>query len=372
MRITLIGPTHPYRGGIAHYTTCLCRALRQDHEVLFISFSRQYPRVLFPGKTDQDTSQTPFTADPVEYLIDSLNPLTWRRAARRIRHFQPDLLIMPWWIAFWTPQFWTLVKLVKTGPSPRVVFICHNVFEHEANPLKTWSTKFILSTGDLIVTHSYQDTGYLNKLLLKAPKIVTAFHPSYAPMVREVPSREEARKILGLSSEHVLLFFGFVRQYKGLDVLIEAMPHVLQEKPVILLVVGEFWKDKKLYLERVDYLDIGRQVQIIDEYVPDESVGQYFSAADLVVQPYHTASGSGVSQLAYGFGRPVIATNVGNLPEVIKDGINGRIVPPGDAESLAKAIVESLEPDVLTEMTAQAAQTKERFSWERLAEMICG
>ena len=248
--------------------------------------------------------------------------------------------------------------------------ICHNAMEHEGHPLKKLATRLILSRADRILTHSDQDTEQLKAMLGDNHRVLTAFHPTYAPMVREIPSREESRRNLSVQG-NVLLFFGFVRRYKGLDVLIEAMPRVLAQTRVTLLVVGEFWKDKEVYLSRIQELELEPHVRIVDRYIPDEEVGLYFSASDLVVQPYHTASGSGVTQLAFGFGRPVVATNVGNLPEVIQDGQNGRIVEPGDIESLARAILDSLDPKMLDRFQAGALLTRERFSWDRLVEMIC-
>lgn len=370
MRVGLIGPTYPYRGGIAHYTTCLCNTLRESHEVKFISFSRQYPKFIFPGRSDKDNSEQPLTAEEVEYIIDSMNPFTWIRAANTIVKFEPQILVIPWWVVFWTPQFWTIIKTVRRKLDSQIVILCHNAMEHESHPVKNWATKAILRQADRILTHSEQDTEQIKAMLGESKQVVTAFHPTYAPMVRDVPSREESRQSLALQG-NVILFFGFVRQYKGLDVLIEAMPHILLKKPVTLLVVGEFWKDKDVYLNRIKELGLEPNIRIVDEYIPDEEVGKFFSAADLVVQPYHTASGSGVSQLAYGFGRPVIATNVGNLPEVIDDGVNGRIVAAGEVEALARAILESLDPSVLDRLNTNAARTKERFSWDRLVRIIC-
>ena len=158
MKICLIGPTYPYRGGIAHYTTLLCRALRINHDVKFISFKRQYPRILFPGQSDKDTSREPLKIDNVDYLLDSMNPLTWVEVFKSINAYKPDKVIIPWWVAFWAPQFWSIVSLVKRNVQSEVVFICHNVIEHESHRLKKLATKAVLSKADRIITHSREDT----------------------------------------------------------------------------------------------------------------------------------------------------------------------------------------------------------------------
>ena len=184
MRICLIGPTYPFRGGIAHHTTLLCRALRRNHDVKFISFKRQYPRILFPGRSDKDTSREPLKIDDVDYLLDSLNPLTWIEVSRNIAAYHPDKVVIPWWVAFWTPQFWSIVALVKRNVQSEIVFICHNVIEHESHLVKKMAARAVLSKADRIITHSKEDTLKLKDLLGNGVNAITAFHPTY-PDLRE-------------------------------------------------------------------------------------------------------------------------------------------------------------------------------------------
>lgn len=369
MKISLLGPTYPYRGGIAHYTTLLCRELRKEHEVQFLSFSRQYPKWLFPGRTDRDPSKNALLVEGVDYCLDSMNPLTWITTAGKITRFQPDLLILPWWVVFWLPQFMAIILLVKKRTVAEVVFICHNAIEHESSWWKLKATKGILSRGDRILTHSKEESHSLRDILGCAAKITTAFLPSYAPLCGAFPRPDQAKEELGLKG-NVLLFFGFVRGYKGLDILMRAMPGVRKQVDVTLLVVGEFWKGKDNYMRLIGDLGISDFVHVIDAYIPNEEIGLYFSAADLVVQPYRSASGSAICQLAYAFGKPVIATNVGSLREVVIDGENGRIVPPDNVTALADAICTSLEPEVLKRLTDEAKLTAEKFSWHRLMRFI--
>jgi glycosyltransferase involved in cell wall biosynthesis len=373
MKITLIGPTYPFRGGLAHHTTLLCRALRRRHEVLFISFSRQYPRLFFPGRSDIDPSREPLTADPVERLIDSMNPVTWVRAARKIARFSPAMIVIPWWVTFWAPLDLTLTALLKRRGRPEIVFLCHNVVEHERHPFKAWITRLVLRQADRVVIHSQEEAARARALLGPRHKrdIMTGFVPTYAPLGGQGLSREEARAGLGLAPDRlILLFFGFVRPYKGLDLLIDALAQVRAGLPVELLVVGEFWDERRRYERMIERLGLGEAVRIVDRYVPNEMIEPYFAAADLVVQPYRSLSGSAVCQLAYGLGRPVIATDVGSLSEVIEDGVNGRLVPAGDASALAVAIRESLDPRTLAALTLGARATPERFTWDRLADLI--
>lgn len=369
MKIAILGPTYPYRGGIAHYMTILCQTLRQRHDVKFISFRRQYPKIIFPGKTDKDPSKETLQIGNVDYILDSLNPLTWLAVVRSIRAFKPDKVVIPWWIAFWMPQFWSIISLLERRLHPEVVFICHNAIEHESNTLKKLAAKTVLKKADRLITHSKEDTRRLKDLIGDHIHTVTAFHPTYTDISAQRYTKEQAKEELELSGA-VLLFFGFVRDYKGLDLLLNAMPMILKRKSVTLLIVGEFWKDKQKYLNQIEGFALSTRVRVVDEYVPNESIGVYFSASDLVVQPYRSASGSGVAQLAYGLDRPVIATNVGSLTEVVKDGINGRIVEPEDTTALANAILESLESTTLNKFSQNAVETKKEYSWDRMADII--
>lgn len=370
MKIALIGPTYPMRGGIAHYTTLLGRELSKQHSVLLVSFSRLYPGWLFPGKSSYDPSRAPVAEIGSHPLIDSLNPLTWARVIRRIRAFKPDMVILQWWVAFWAPLYLFLIGALRTKSfRTEIVFICHNVIEHEGNPLKKAASMLVLSKADRLVTHSKAETRKLTALKPGNIRLVTGFHPTYKDIGPAGPGKTLAKAQLGLKGD-VLLFFGFIREYKGLNVLLKAMRHVIEDKNVTLLVVGEFWQDKGVYLSQIEDLQLAAHVVLVDAYVPNEAVGVYFAAADLVVQPYLRASGSGVCQLAFGHNRPVIATRVGSLPETVRDGVNGKLVPPNDSLALAAAIIECLVPARLGELTGNAANAKEGFDWSGMVDII--
>jgi glycosyltransferase involved in cell wall biosynthesis len=368
MHICLIGPSYPFRGGLAHYTTLLYRHLCRRHQVAFYSFKRQYPGWLFPGSTDKDTSAAPLREGAAQHVLDSLNPFTWLSVCRRIKRDRPDLVIIPWWTSFWTPQFWTIATLVKRSSSAKLLFICHNVVDHEALFFSRICSRAVLSKGSHFLVHSQNDGERLRGLVRSAP-ITNAFHPLYSFFNDGRHTSSTAKATLGVQGE-VILFFGFVRQYKGLQHLLQAMPLILKHRQVMLLVVGECWEGKETYARQIQELKIGRAVQVVDRYVPNEEVGLYFSAADLVVLPYVSGTGSGIVQIAYGLDKPVVATRVGSLPEVVDDGGTGYLVNPGDPRALADAILRFFADGKAVEFIENIKSRKERFSWERMVEVI--
>lgn len=370
MRICLLGPSHPFRGGIAHHTTLLFRYLRRRHQVAFYAFRRQYPKWLFPGATDRDSSECPLTEEGVENLLDSCNPLTWWQVYQSIRRYGADLVIIPWWTSFWSPQFWTIATAIKRQCATPILFICHNVVDHESHGFSRLCTRAVLSKGDHFFVHSDSDEWRLRALMPEA-RITHAFHPIYdffGSSHSRVPELE-ARARLGLTGD-TILFFGFIRPYKGVTTLLQALPLVLAERPVTLLVVGEFWEGRDEFWQLVNELQIGHAVKVIDRYIPNEEVSLYFAAADLLVLPYLSGTGSGIVQIAWGLEKPVVATRVGSLPEVVEDGKTGYLVNPNDPPALAKAITQFFAEARGSEFVAHIRKTKERFSWERLVDLI--
>ena len=367
-RICIIGPSYPFRGGIAHYTTLLYRALKKKYEVTFFAFKRQYPGCLYPGKTDKDPSDFTIKEDGVEYTLDSMNPLSWWKTVRRIKSIHPDLLIIPWWVSFWTPQFWSITTLIRKSKSTKVLFICHNVVQHESKLWDRVCTKLVLKNGDYFIVHSDQDLNNLKKILPEA-NVKKVFHPTYDIFNLRQLSKSEAQKRLGISGK-VLLFFGFVRPYKGLKYLLDAMPIILKKFKVHLLVVGEFWHDKATYREQIQKLGISNSVTIVDKYVPNEEVALYFTAADVVVLPYITATQSGIVQIAYGFDKPVIVTDVGGLPDVVENAKTGFLVEPKNSSAITKAVSSFYESALDAEFKRNIIQKKEEFSWDRMAAAI--
>ena len=368
MKICLIGPTYPFRGGISHYTTLLYKHLRCRHRVTFISFKRQYPKLLFPGKTDQDSSLKPIMAEGVFPLIDSMNPWTWIKAGLAVGRVGSDLVIIPWWVSFWAPQFWLISVIIRLFTKSKILFLCHNVVEHESRWLDKQAARLVLRMGHFHIVHSEEDRRSLLAMLPGA-QVRKSFHPTSDVFDFGHVRPERVRARYGLSGK-VILFFGFVREYKGLKYLLRALPEVLDEMDVTLLVVGEFWKDKGEYIRLVDELELGGHVVLVDRYVPNEQVGDFFAACDLVVQPYTSATGSGVIQVAFGFGKPVIATQVGCLTEVISEGKTGYLVPPGEPGGIAQAILRFFRENLAETFQNNIREETDTFSWDRMVNTI--
>lgn len=370
-RVAVVGPVFPYKGGIAHYTGLLAKELARTHEVKVFSFSLQYPRFLYPGKIQKDYENDFFRIEGTRYLINTINPFSWLMTGSAIVRFAPQLVIIPWWNPFFGPAFSVIARLVKLFSRAKVLFIIHNVLPHERLPCDRLITSCTLKKGDFHIVQSSETEEQLLHVL-RQPLFRKISHPTYNAFKQEEISREDARNRLSLPAQaKVLLFFGFVREYKGLMYLIEALPAIRKRLPdAKLLVVGDFFDDKQKYLRRIEELGVAPMVVIYDGYLPDREVGAYFSAADLVVLPYESASQSGIVQIAFGFGRPVVVTSVGGLPEVVGDNRTGFVVPPKDPAALAEAVVRYFEQDKEREFSAAINNEQERFSWKRMTEAI--
>ena len=370
MKICLIGPTYPYRGGISQYTTSLSQHLRDRHQVRLYSYTRQYPRLLFPGRTDRDPSCLPLKAE-CQYLVDPVNPWTWLRTFWEMKRDDPDLLILQWWVPYWTPTLAAISFLVKTFTPIKVLYICHNIMPHDGGGILDRSlARFVLRHGDHFIVHSEKDLERLQSLLPGA-SVRKAFIPPCSVFNTVSLSSEEAKRDLGLRGR-TILFFGFVRPYKGLEVVLRALPDVVERVGAHLLVVGEFWTDESVYTALIRDLGLEGHVTIVNRYVPNEKVGLYFAASDVVVLPYVEATQSAVVPIAYSFHKPVITTDVGGLAEVVRDGVTGLIVPPRDSVALAKAMIRYFEDDLGRRFVPhiRAQMAGEAFSWGRLVQLI--
>ncbi len=332
VRIGLLGPILPYRGGIAQHTTMLHRELRKQCDLLTISFKRQYPGWLYPGKSDLDPGYSGYSEPGVLYTLDSLSPLSWFKTAKLFVKYNPRVVVIPWWTVFWVPCFGFIAKYLRRK-GVQVLFFCHNVIEHESANWKTSLTKWVLSQGSFFIVHTKEDASNLKKLISNA-KIIIHPHPIY----EQFPA---PKGVLARRARLELLFFGFVRPYKGLDILIEAM-HLLKEEDIFLTIAGEWWKKNENLLKRLNDKEIKTKLEVVDRYVSEEEIAEYFDRADVVILPYRSATGSAIIPLAYHYGKPVIASKVGGLPDVVEDGISGRLVNPEDPEALAEAIRELL------------------------------
>ena len=372
MKITVIGPTYPFRGGIAHYTSLLVQHLRQRHQVRLISYIKQYPKWLYPGNTAMDPSPDS-SALQVENdrVLAPLNPLTWWRAFRMIERDRPDLLLLQWWTPFWSPMLFFLTRMMKyrhlTTPT---IFLCHHIIPPDSGFFDWYLARRILWRGNAFVVMSEEDFALLRRALPKG-RIVGTTHPPYDIFSRTPLARAEARARLGLPADQpVLLFFGFVRRYKGLRNLIRALAKVREQLPARLLVVGEFWEDERSYSDLVQQLGLADAVEFHNTYVPNEELAVYFSAADVVVLPYLEATQSGVAQIALGFETPVIATSVGGMGDTIVDGQTGLIVPPANNDALSGAILRFFQEGLAEPFVRNIRENKVSASWMPLVRLI--
>jgi glycosyltransferase involved in cell wall biosynthesis len=338
-RIAIVGPAYPLRGGNALFVAHLYDSLRVDHDVYVVSFTRLYPSFLFPGKTQLNVSRAPVKNTPSRQIIDSTNPISWLQAVRWIAEprRRPDLVMLVWWNPFFGMCYGAIARMVRRRIGAGIVFVCENVVSHENRFVDRYLTRYALSAADYFLVLSGVVARRIHSLFPTVPLRQAAL-PIYDCYRMGQPDREGVRATLGLTRP-TALFFGYVREYKGLAHLLRAMPRVLERADIDLLIVGEFYDDRAKYDAMIEELGIGDHVKIVAEHVPDESVGDYFAVSDVVVLPYVAATQSGITQVAFAFGLPVISTDVGGLPEVVKDGETGAIVKPADEEALADAIV---------------------------------
>lgn len=370
LKIVMIGPVYPYRGGIAHYTSLMVRELKKKHDVTVVSYKLQYPKILYPRSTQKDYENTSFKIDDTHYLINTINPISYFRTANFIKKQKPDLVVVQWWHPFFTPAYRCILGKIKRDC--RIIFLCHNVLPHEKFPLQRLLTRMTLQQGDAFTVQSKLDENDLLKIVPNARYIRTVL-PTLDTFKLTNITRSEARGKLGLArDDRVLLFFGFVREYKGLKHLIDAMPKIIEALPECkLLIVGDILdSEKEGYLQRIRKTGCHESIILISDYVPDNEVENYFAACDLVALPYESATQSGITQIAYGFDKPVVATNVGGLPEVVLDEKTGYIVPPCDHEALADAIIRFFQENKADEFKKNIEAEAYRFSWTRMTEIV--
>lgn len=364
MRVVIIGPAYPLRGGLATYNERLARAFRAvGDEVRLVTFSLQYPDFLFPGQTQFSTEPGPPDLD-IEVSLNSVNPLSWWAVGRRLRCERPDLVVFRFWLPFMGPALGTVARLVRGNGHTRVVAITDNVIPHEKRLGDGPLTRYFLSACDGFVTMSRSVLNDLQGLGFGRKPAQYRPHPLYDNFGPPKP-KAVALAALGLPANAAyLLFFGFIRAYKGLDILLEAWadPRV-GAMPVKLVIAGEFYEDAAPYEVLIKKFQLESRIVRATDFIPNEQVANYFCAADLVVQPYKHATQSGVSQIAYHFGRPMLVTDVGGLAELIPDGVVGYVVPPTPG-ALADALVDFYANNREETFAAGVRQERTKFSWE--------
>ena len=382
MRVALVGPVYPYRGGIAHHTSQLAQALSASHDARVFSYRAQYPRWLYPGRTHQDPSRQPLRTE-AEFLLSPWSPLTWWRTADRIGAFAPDITLIQWWTTFWAPPYAGLCSRLRTRGGV-VAFLVHNVVPHEPHPWDVALARQALRHAQVFIAHSPGVERRLKALFPGTPA-VTCPLPLFRLAGGALPAKEVARERLRVpAGAAVVLFFGLVRPYKGLNELLEAVALLRREgAPIFLLVAGEVWGNRAAYRQRIARLGLADCVRFDDRYIPDEEVPLYFAAADVVAAPYSGGTQSAVVSLALGMGMrrekalPVVTTPV--VAEGLPEGVrNVRVVQPCDPAALAEGIRMALCPGPDERMDASPSSPGEtshaggRMSdgWEELVNRV--
>jgi len=363
VKLAIVGPVYPYRAGIAYCTTRLAEELGKSHDVSIHSFSRQFPRLFYPGSDDRDPTLASKTPKDATFSVDVINPLTWAREGLRLRRERPEAVIFIWWVWVWALPY--LVMRSFLPKTTRVVYQCHNITDKEPSGWKSWLTTRALASADLLVIHARSESGEARRRLgsVREPGIVEIFLPVHE-MGGAVPTRAEARASLGIDPERsVALFFGHVRPFKALDVVLDAWPKLGDD--VLLLVAGEVWYGGEAgYRDQVKRLGLDeKRIRFDFRFIPDSEIATWFAASDVVLAPYRHEAQSGVVLTSFHFGRPVIATRVGGMPEIVENGVNGLLIEPEDPAALAAAIDRFFTTSDRSAMEHAAAAAAARYSW---------
>lgn len=366
MKIVIVSPAYPLRGGIANFTSQLYHELSKEHQVSIFTFKRQYPNIFFPGKTQFEVGED-VDKIPSKVEIDSINPFSWNKTANDIINEKPDLVIFKYWLPFFSPCYSSIAKQIKKKSQAKLLAVCHNIIPHEKRIGDNSLSKMFLTKMEYFVLLS-KDVKKDLLTFIEKPKSKILPHPVYSRFGKSV-GKQQAKEYLKLSGNNFILFFGFIRDYKGLDVLLKALS-LLEEKKVNLIIAGEFYSEKEKYLKLIDELNIKQNVFMFNDFIPTDEVKYYFSASDAVVLPYKDATQSGIVQVAVNFSKPVIATNAGGLDEVIVNGETGYIVEKEDSKALAKAIDNFYKEKKENEFSENISLLTEKYSWKNFAAGI--
>ncbi len=366
MKIVILGPAHPYRGGLASIMHTMAREYqRRGHEVKIYTFTVQYPSLLFPGKTQYTDSPAPEDLH-IERVVNTVNPINWIRLGYRLKRECPDMILMKYWTPFMAPCFGTVARIARRNGVTKVICQIDNVEPHEHHFVDKPFNRYYLRAVDGFVYMSEQVHSELTAYT-SAPAIFSP-HPMFEHFGSAVESAEAKRR-LGLDSNYdYTLFFGLIRDYKGLDLLMRAWRRWMPEQRR-LLIAGEFYTSREKYISLIEELGLKDSVILHDHFIADEDVRYYFSAADSLVLPYRTATQSGVTQIAYNFSVPMIVTRVGGLAEIVPDGVVGLTCEPTE-EAIEAAMRQLYEGDTLQRMKANFAQERKRFSWEAMCDKL--
>lgn len=360
--IKIIGPAYPYRGGLAAYNERLAREfITQGYQVEIETFTLQYPSSLFPGKTQFAEWESPEGLS-IKRTVNSINPLNWLRIGKRIKKEKPDLVMVRYWLPFMAPALGSICRLIRKNKHSKVICLADNIIPHEKRPGDNVLTQYFMKSIDGMVAMSKSVLSDIDRFNPQLPRQLCP-HPLFDNFGEKI-NPQHAKKQLELEEETCyLLFFGFIRDYKGLDILLEAFADKrIAKLPVKLIIAGEFYTNPAPYLETINKPKLKNRIILKTDFIPDNEVNKYFCAADLVVQPYKTATQSGVTQIGYHFERPMLVTNVGGLPEIIPDQKVGYVVEP-NATEIANAIIDFYTKKRQQEFETNLVEEKKKFSW---------
>jgi glycosyltransferase involved in cell wall biosynthesis len=368
-QITIIGPAYPLRGGLSSYNELLALKLQnQGHQVKIITFSLQYPNFLFPGKTQLSNSLPPDNLD-IEVCLNSINPINWILLGRKIKNEKPDLVIFRFWMPFMGLSLGTLGRMIRGNNHTKIVAITDNIIPHEKRVGDRLLTSYFLKSCDAFLTMSKSVLNDFQSFHIAKPAIFNP-HPMYENFGEQVDP-VQAKKKLGLDVEkNYVLFFGFIRKYKGLDTLLKAFSDQrLKEKNLQLIIAGEYYDSPQAYEQLIDDLELRNHVILANHYIEDSDVSLYFSAADLVAQTYKTATQSGVTQIAYYYNRPMLVTDVGGLSELVPHQKVGYVTSQ-DTQEISDCIFDFYEHKRAPEFSKNIASERNKFTWESLIDNL--
>lgn len=369
-KIIIIGSAHPLRGGLSAFNERLARAFQDNGDAVEIyTFSLQYPGFLFPGKTQYSSEPAPSDLH-IKVKINSINPFNWWKVGKELRKMRPDIVVIKFWLPFMGPCFGTILRSIRKNKHTRIVSIIDNIIPHEKRFGDRPFAKYFAKAVDSFIVMSKSVGEDMKQFVNPEEKPIHFIeHPIY-DYGAHIP-KSEARTALGLEPfGKYLLFFGFIRDYKGLDLLIAAMADErIRAAGIKAIVAGEFYTDEKPYQELIDTLKVRSQLVLHTDFIPDSEVNKFFGAADMVVQPYKTATQSGISQMAYYFETPMLVTNVGGLPEIVPQGKAGYVTEP-NAKEIADAILDFYENQRESAFRAFIHVEKNRFSWQNMVDAV--
>jgi len=367
MKTTILSPAYPLRGGIANFAGSLYNELNKENDVKLISYKRQYPSFLFPGKTQKEKDET-VNKIFAENLVDSTNPYNWIKVGRKIKLDSPDLLIVQFWLPFFAPCLKTISKIVKQNKKTKILAICHNIIPHEKRTGDVFLTKLFFKYVDKFILLSEKVKKEL--LLIKKDAVnIVIHHPVYSKF-GEAVNQKEAKAYLNINAEKLILFFGFIRDYKGLDTLFKALNLIDKKNNIKLLVAGEFYSNENKYKKLIREFNINESLILKTDFIPASEVKYYFSASDVTILPYKNASQSGIAQIAMNFNKPVIATNVGGLSEVVIHERTGLLVEKENPKALADAIIRFYNENLEIEFNEYLKQEKDKYSWDNFSKQL--